>query len=298
MTLFRFLPQALKFFVMSFLLLGINAEVLAQPAAAAGNITGGKASSSSSITFYWSAPIAKEYAERALNIYVNNQYFTSIHQGKRSVALNLMPGDAVINVVPADQRTGTVADTRLSGQKDIVSVNSGEAVLYQVALNDRGVAEGRRDSRSPDVMTMLPVDHYTISRVQPKHQVMQEENLAKRFFFPLGKYERTDMNIEELRKIREFAKFLRQKYASLEAINVNGYTDPVGSRQNNKRISEQRASTVADLLSEAGVVTNRVIVTGFGSESLVVKGCNEMHRDKREISECNAPNRRVEVVVH
>jgi outer membrane protein OmpA-like peptidoglycan-associated protein len=69
-------------------------------------------------------------------------------------------------------------------------------------------------------------------------------------------------------------------------IVVEGHTDSVGSDAYNQRLSEQRASTVADYLIDRGVPSSNVIVYGYGE--MRPKGSNDT-------AEGRQLNRRVEI---
>jgi len=66
---------------------------------------------------------------------------------------------------------------------------------------------------------------------------------------------------------------------------VNGYTDNVGSRRFNQRLSERRAQSVVDYLVAKGVSAARIKATGYGEEHPVVPNSSAANRAK---------NRRIE----
>lgn len=81
----------------------------------------------------------------------------------------------------------------------------------------------------------------------------------------------------------------------VSCIAVRGHADPIGSVADNRRLSEQRARTVGQLLADEGLPTERVVTEGIGSVEQVVF-CPS-NRSREALIACNAPNRRVEVVV-
>ncbi|MNW08039.1 Outer membrane protein A precursor [compost metagenome] len=76
---------------------------------------------------------------------------------------------------------------------------------------------------------------------------------------------------------------------------MRGHADPIGSVADNLRLSEQRARTVGQLLASEGLPTERVVSEGVGSAEQAVFCPPGRSRDA--LIACNAPNRRVEVVV-
>jgi outer membrane protein OmpA-like peptidoglycan-associated protein/polyisoprenoid-binding protein YceI len=69
---------------------------------------------------------------------------------------------------------------------------------------------------------------------------------------------------------------------------VNGYTDNVGGRRYNQRLSERRAKSVVDYLVAKGVETARIKATGYGESHPAVPNNSEANRAK---------NRRIEFKV-
>jgi outer membrane protein OmpA-like peptidoglycan-associated protein len=71
-------------------------------------------------------------------------------------------------------------------------------------------------------------------------------------------------------------------------VQVEGYTDSVGSDDYNQKLSENRASTVKDFLISQGVSSNNITSQGFGKNSPVADNATSSGR---------AQNRRVNMVV-
>jgi outer membrane protein OmpA-like peptidoglycan-associated protein len=73
------------------------------------------------------------------------------------------------------------------------------------------------------------------------------------------------------------------------ALQIEGYTDSVGSDQVNQQLSERRADTVRDYLIEQGVAGSAITAKGFGKASPVASNDTADGRSK---------NRRVQLVVN
>lgn len=101
--------------------------------------------------------------------------------------------------------------------------------------------------------------------------------------FEFGEYTLTDASRIELQKMAD----VFQKYPDTD-IEVDGHTDSVGGKATNQRLSEQRASSVADYLADLGVDRSRLITEGFGETRPVATNDTDAGR---------AANRRVEVVI-
>jgi outer membrane protein OmpA-like peptidoglycan-associated protein len=78
-----------------------------------------------------------------------------------------------------------------------------------------------------------------------------------------------------------------QAYPGLK-VQVEGYTDSVGSDQYNQKLSENRADAVRDFLITQGVQTDNITATGYGKSKPVADNTTAQGRSQ---------NRRVNLVV-
>jgi len=72
------------------------------------------------------------------------------------------------------------------------------------------------------------------------------------------------------------------------SLEVDGYTDSVGSEEYNLKLSDQRAGGVRDYLLSQGISPDNIVARGFGKDNPVASNDNAAGRQK---------NRRVEMVV-
>jgi len=70
-------------------------------------------------------------------------------------------------------------------------------------------------------------------------------------------------------------------------VRIEGYTDSTGGKQDNLKLSRDRAQSVADVLIDLGIDEKRIQVEGYGDEYPVEVNASERGR---------AQNRRVEIV--
>ncbi|MDM0037069.1 OmpA family protein [Variovorax sp. J22P271] len=97
---------------------------------------------------------------------------------------------------------------------------------------------------------------------------------------------------EELRKVAD--EIRQHSPSTVTRISVRGHADPIGSVRFNKLLSEQRARTVARVLTEEGIAGERLSFEGLGSSEPVVS-CPSSGSKQASVA-CNAPNRRVEIL--
>src|SRR5579875_34891 len=91
--------------------------------------------------------------------------------------------------------------------------------------------------------------------------------------------------IEGRRKVDEAIRVLKENPGM--HVNVDGYTDSIGSDAYNLKLSERRARTVADYMISQGIDRSRLTVRGFGKAHPVASN---------DTAEGRARNRRVEIV--
>jgi OOP family OmpA-OmpF porin len=82
-----------------------------------------------------------------------------------------------------------------------------------------------------------------------------------------------------------------QRVKGIRHLNINGYTDRLGSKAYNQKLSLQRAQTVEGYLRKHGV-TLPMTAQGRGTVNPLAT-CTQTKRD--ELVKCLAPNRRVEI---
>lgn len=99
-------------------------------------------------------------------------------------------------------------------------------------------------------------------------------------------FDSSDLTAQAKENIRNMAETL-QKYPDTNIL-IEGHTDNVGKENYNQRLSERRASAVADYAVGLGVDRSRIQTRGYGEEQPVADNDTEANR---------AENRRVEVAI-
>jgi outer membrane protein OmpA-like peptidoglycan-associated protein len=100
--------------------------------------------------------------------------------------------------------------------------------------------------------------------------------------FDTGK---SDIKPESMMIIDQVAALLKA-HADLK-VSIEGHTDNVGTPQNNKILSQQRAKSVMSAVVQKGIAADRMTAVGWGQEKPIADNRSEDGRAK---------NRRVEVV--
>jgi OOP family OmpA-OmpF porin len=86
-----------------------------------------------------------------------------------------------------------------------------------------------------------------------------------------------------------------KELGAIRYVNVNGHADRLGGSQYNQKLSEKRADAVRAYLVSKGVEAGRVETFGFG-KTMPVKSCPDQ-KNRKDMIECLAPNRRVVVEI-
>lgn len=108
-------------------------------------------------------------------------------------------------------------------------------------------------------------------------------------------FNKATLNTSARKRIDEDALAQLAHCANIDTITVTGYTDHLGSRQYNQKLSEKRANAVAAYLRSKGV-SAQIDTIGAGETQPVQACANKLPRTK--LIECLAPNRRVVIKAH
>jgi OOP family OmpA-OmpF porin len=113
-------------------------------------------------------------------------------------------------------------------------------------------------------------------------------------------FDRAVVRPESAQRLSEEVLGPMAKYPKVEAVQITGHTDRVGSEAYNQALSERRATAVAEYLVNQGIDASLVTTTGKGeSEPLV--SCDEVtgreNRYNKALVECLQPNRRAVVEI-
>jgi OOP family OmpA-OmpF porin len=109
-------------------------------------------------------------------------------------------------------------------------------------------------------------------------------------------FNKSQLSARGVSEINSLSRDLDQ--VSYESVEVAGHTDPIGSDEYNRRLSEDRADSVKGQLVQDGVPAGRVSTYGMGESQLKVTPEDCAGATSRQaLIECYQPNRRVEVTV-
>lgn len=119
-------------------------------------------------------------------------------------------------------------------------------------------------------------------------------NLAADALFAFDKSSLADLLPEGRAKIDDMMQKLDRAYASIERINLVGYTDRLGGVSYNQALSERRAATIGKYLQQKGY-QGQIQTSGKGKAEQLV-ACSGV-QPKAKLVACLQPNRRVMIEV-
>jgi outer membrane protein OmpA-like peptidoglycan-associated protein len=118
--------------------------------------------------------------------------------------------------------------------------------------------------------------------------------LAGDALFKSGKSSVKDLSKDGKARLDDVAARLKA-LGEIEQVKIVGHADVTGKADANRRLSERRARAVKSYLVAKGVKPNLIITSGVGDAQPVVQ-C-DMNMPRKDLVECLAPNRRVEIEV-
>jgi OOP family OmpA-OmpF porin len=169
---------------------------------------------------------------------------------------------------------------------------------FQVSMNEQWSLQADvRDVRAH----LRDDDKFGFSRANTKYATF---SLNYAFNPPPARFEKVTLSASELfafdsatlsspqPKLDDIAAAL-QADPSITDVDITGYTDRLGSTKYNQKLSERRANAVRNYLIAKGIDGGRLKAYGKGEQNPIVTDCHQKKR--KELIECLAPNRRVEV---
>jgi OOP family OmpA-OmpF porin len=125
----------------------------------------------------------------------------------------------------------------------------------------------------------------------------RRHNFSAELLFRFGGYRVEDLTPQGHAEIVKLARVIKEQSRQVQSVLVQGHTDPMGTAASNLRISRERAETVRKILLNSGLPARKVQAEGRGSSDLLVTDCKPKATSRQDRLACNAPNRRVEILV-
>ena len=129
--------------------------------------------------------------------------------------------------------------------------------------------------------------------------VLKKYTIATNALFAFSKADRQHLLNQGKTQLAQIAKEIQKDESQIGFIAVLGHTDPVGSDDFNRKLSQQRAETVRSLLIDHGLSKKDILAKNRGKDELLIRDCAQRFASNTQaLNQCNLPNRRVEVITY
>jgi len=230
------------------------------------------------------APVALKEAEEALE--------QSQQIWKEEGKTNLVEHYAYI----AQQKTKVARETaKLNAAQD--EVEQAESERKQVLIEARRAEAIAAEKRAEDALEQVKIERAEAEKARQEAtdlagrlSEMEARQSERGMVLTLGDvlfdFNSSNLKAGANKVVNELAAFLKE-YPQ-RSIQIEGFTDSVGSAEYNKNLSQRRADALRDALVRGGISGNRIETIGYGEEYPVATNMNEAGRQQ---------NRRVEVII-
>lgn len=203
------------------------------------------------------------------------------------------PVEATIeyNLLPENTDVGTTVSDPQSGEYQII-LPSGASYQYQVSaegykLEESNIELSPENNEIEENISLQPEEAVVAiaekeeeeEKIEEKPEIptetMTPEVLDTKIYFSFNADDVRERYSDELKQI---AAYMQQNPDAV--LEVKGYTDNVGSKDFNLRLSERRANAVYDYLKELGVNFRKMVVVAYGEAGAVASNETEDGRLK------------------
>ncbi|MBS1207172.1 MAG: OmpA family protein [Proteobacteria bacterium] len=212
------------------------------------------------ITIYRIREDNNEMSKVPVNIFINNQYHTSVLPGDAALELGLCPGGKEI-----DFMLGKHGATHLKPQEkveiDPPIINEGERYYYQVAVNKMGrlSVHSVPSEEAELALSNLKVQTRTLSRVL--HEVYCPEvtytSNSPRFFNRGDSL--TQLSVDGRHFLRQLVKNINNEFVQVDKIVVKKYSDRNHSSITEYPFAQMRANSITTYLTNSDIASPRFI---------------------------------------
>lgn len=188
-----------------------------------------------------------------------------------------IPGQTVTSAMLEIQVGGSSDSTRIReewGAFEEPEEDVDEVAFSPLSPGAIGVVDDAQNPTMNDVAFESP----------PTTMAVTELEIEPKIFFDV---DASELPADAESRLQKIAEAFKDNPDVVGTIEVRGHADPTGSSEHNQDLSDRRAETVRELLTENGVDQRKVVARGYGEE-----------RPAREGSEVGyEKSRRVEIVL-
>jgi outer membrane protein OmpA-like peptidoglycan-associated protein len=187
-------------------------------------------------------------------------------------------------------QTGRLAQFRASAKADDARVAAGQAERDQIRLAARAREVDKARAAADQAAAARDQAAEKAARLQAEVDALKAKPTDRGLVLTLGDVlfdtGKADLNPGATRKLDQLAQFLADHPD--RRLQIDGFTDSVGTDSYNLDLSQRRANAVKSALQVRGIDATRITTQGYGKEFAVASNADSGGRQL---------NRRVEVVI-
>jgi OmpA-OmpF porin, OOP family len=248
-------------------------------------------------------------APQPVNIYLDGHYHTSLLRGGFSETC-VLPGNLAVQSV-LDDAGRLHLGKQEAGQR--IQFDAGKTIYLRIQESAYAppMLQAVNVTAAQKELASIRRQIHTVSRAKSVRECVDESEVAlasapvakpkpeQKFALEtdaLFEFGKAEMRAAGYNALENMLHKVKTDYRLVERIRVIGYADAIGPGKLNRKLSADRAVTVAEQIRAGGVIPTKGLQTeGRGALELVKTDCANEPTPKNK--QCHAPNRRVEVIV-
>jgi outer membrane protein OmpA-like peptidoglycan-associated protein len=187
-------------------------------------------------------------------------------------------------------QTAHLAQLKASAKANDARVAAGKAERDQIQLNARTKEVGSALQKAANADAARDQANQQTAAIQAELDALKAKPTDRGLVLTLGDVlfdtGKADLNPGASRNLDQLVAFLTDHPE--RRVEIDGYTDNVGTDSYNLNLSERRADTVKSVLVDRGIDSTRIVVRGYGKDFGVASNVDSGGRQL---------NRRVEIVI-
>jgi OOP family OmpA-OmpF porin len=247
----------------------------------------------------------------ATTVYVNGRYHASLSAGGYAT-LCIAPGSVELGSRHLDVRRrsskdgfDSITEVNLDASQNhfirVEAQSENQTLLVPVTLAQAQAElpatrlQTHTISRVLDAVNCEEVQTPAPPPVAVAVESLRQLSLPSDTLFAFNRADREGMTSVGIRAVDQLIAQIASEYERVSRLHVIGHADPIGQALFNQRLSEGRAQTVKEHLSQYTSAEFNITHEGRGANELLVTTCGSARTP--ENMACNLPNRRVVVEV-
>jgi len=246
------------------------------------------------IIFYRAGEVSPSTDKKVLNVFVNNQYHTSMLPASRAIKLELCPGQKRIGIsVSKLQQRST------DGVKNEVTspaLFAGKYYYYQISLDSQGKVNTRwvPEQEAEKALAGLKPQNRLLSRVLNEHYCPEiTYSISSTALFAKQHSHATQLKSESSNTLAELVKAIGNQFQEVNKVVVKNYSEVSEDSTPEHPLSQMRANSVATWLVNSALPSPLFIAEGRD-----LKDCHAVTSRESDNQACLQYKRRVDVEVY